>query len=70
MQSYARSMSHLHLDQCHPKLKQGSTSAYQRRHLKRYHRLVFGRVEEKDSEVTKETKLQKEKGQSSMTSFF
>ena len=64
------------LDQCHtcnsviPKLKQGSTSANLKRHLKRHHRQAFDRVEEKDSEATKKTKLQKEKGQSSMTSFF
>ena len=64
------------LDQCHtctsviPKLKQGSTSANLKRHLKRHHRQAFNWFEEKDSEVTKKTKLQKEKGQSSMTSFF
>ena len=64
------------LDQCHtcnsviPKLKQGSKSANLKRHPKRHHRQAFDRVEEKDSEVTKKTKLQKEKGQSSMTSFF
>ena len=64
------------LDQCHTcnsvisKLKQGSTSANLKRHLKRHHRQAFDRVEEKDSVVTKKTKLLKEKGQSSMTSFF
>ena len=64
------------LDQCHtcnsviPKLKQGSTSANLKRHLKRCHRQAFDRVEGKDSEVTKKTKLQKEKGQSSMTGLF
>ena len=64
------------LDQCHtcnsviPKLKQGSTSANPKRHLQRHHRQAFNRVEEKDSEVTKKIKLQKEKGQSRMTSFF
>ena len=64
------------LDQCHtcnsviPKLKQGSTSDKLKRHLKRHHRQAFDRVEEKDSEVTKKTKLQKEKEQSSMTNFF
>ena len=45
-------------------------SANLKRHLKRHYRQVFDRVEEKNSEVTKKTKLQKEKGQSSMTSFF
>ena len=34
-----------------------------------FDRQAFDRVEEKDSEVTKNTKLQKEKGQSSMTNF-
>ena len=64
------------LDQCHtcnsviPKLKQGSTSANLKKHLKRHHRQAFDRVEKKDSEATKKTKLRKEKGQSSMTSFF
>ena len=64
------------LDQCHTcnsvirKVKQGSTSANLKMHLKRHHPQAFDRVEEKDSEVTKKTKLQKEKGQSSMTSFF
>ena len=64
------------LDQNHtcnsviPKLKQGSMSANLKRLLKRHHRQAFDRVEEKDSEVSKKTKLQKEKGQSSMTSFF
>ena len=64
------------LDQCHtcnlgiPKPKQGSSSANLKRHLKCHHRQAFDRAEEKDSEVTKKTKLQMEKGQSSMTSFF
>ena len=64
------------LDRCHtcnlviPKLKQGSTSANLKLHLKHHHRQAFDRVEEKDSEVTKKTKLQEEKGQSSMTIFF
>ena len=46
-------------DQCHtcnsviPKPKQGSTSANLKRHLKRHHRQAFDRVEEKDSEATK-----------------
>jgi len=40
-----------------------------KRHLKRHHRKAFDRVEEKDCEVTKKTKLQKEKGQSTMTIF-
>ena len=64
------------LDECHtcnaviPKLKHGSTSTNLKRHLKRHHRQAFDRVEEKDFEVTKKTKLQKEKGQSIITSFF
>ena len=64
------------LDQCHTcnsvisKLKQGSPSTNLKRHLKRHNRQAFDTVEEKDSEVTKKTKLQKEKGQSSITSFF
>ena len=64
------------LDQCHtcnsvvPKLKQGSTSTNPKRQLKCHHRQAIDRVEEKDSEVTKKTKLQKEKAQSSMTIFF
>ena len=47
------------LDQCHtcnsviPKLKQGSTSANLKRHLKRQHRQALDRVEKKDSEATK-----------------
>ena len=55
------------LDQCHtynsviPKLKQGSTSANLKRHLKRHHRQAFDRVEEKDSEVTKKNKIAERK---------
>ena len=55
------------LDQCHicnsviPKLKQGSTSADLKRHLKRNHRQAFDKVEEKDSEVTKKNKIAERK---------
>ena len=68
MQSYARSMSHLQFN--YPQTKTEKHSANLKRHLKRHHRLAFDKVEEKDSEVTKKTKLQKEKGQSSINSFF
>ena len=56
------------LDQCHicnsviPKLKQGSTSANLKKHLKRHHLQAFDRVEEKDSEVTKKQNCRKKKG--------
>ena len=64
------------MDECHTsnsvisKRKQGSTSANLKRHLKRHHQQAFDRVEEDASEVMKKTKLQKEKGQNTMTSFF
>jgi len=51
-------------------LRQGSTSANLKRRLKRHHRQAFDRVEENDSEVTNKTKLQKEKGQTTVTRFF
>ena len=44
------------------KLKQGSTSANLKRHLKRHHRQAFDRVQEKDSEVTKKQNCRKKKG--------
>ena len=57
------------LDQCHicnsviPKLKQGSTPANLKRHLKRHHRQAFDKVEEKDFEVTKKKQnCRKKKG--------
>ena len=43
------------LDECHtcnsaiPKVRQGSTSANLKRHLKHHHRQAFDRVEKKDS---------------------
>ena len=61
MQCYAR------IDQCHtcnlviPELKQGSTSANPKRHLKRHHRQAFDRVEEKKSEVTKKNEIAERK---------